>query len=167
MVPGSRLLQHASYEDKGLIMDLLQITGKAAMRLAGLHSQTIDDTYETLECFNAVQAQRGECVATVGAVGSLTYTGEYEVDGELQIGLNVDFAANDELEIIPYVNGVAYADNPLMIRGMGVAKPVAMFWISQMTFAPGDVITLMAKNAIAGALSINFTRTLFCMKIDG
>ena len=147
--------------------ELTQIQGKAAMRLDGLHSQTIGDVYETLECFNAIQAERGDCTAITGVVGSLTYNGTEAVDGELQIGLNVDFAANDELEVIPYVNGAIYADNPLVARGLGVNKPIPLFWISQMTFNPGDVITLMAKNAIAGDLPINFTRTLFCMKIDG
>ncbi len=147
--------------------ELTQIQGKAAMRLDGLHSQTIGDVYETLECFNSIMSERGDCTAIAGTVGSLTYNGTEAVDGELQIGLNVDFAANDELEIIPYVNGVTYADNPLMVRGGGVGKPVSMFWISQVVFNPGDVITLMAKNAVAGDLPINFTRTLFCMKVDG
>lgn len=149
------------------MVELTQIQGKASMRLDGVLTQTIGAVYETIECFNTIQAQRGDCTAIAGLVGSLTYGGNNIVQGEIQLGINADFVSNAALDIIAAVNGVVYDDNPLTIRGLGVGKSVSVFWISQTDFNPGDVLTIMAKNADIGDLTINFSRSLFAMKVDG
>lgn len=148
-------------------MELLQIQGKGALRLSGDLTQIIGDVYETMECFTDITTERGNVAVSAGAVGSLTYTGANPVDGEIHYGVNADFASNDELDIMPYINGVAYSDDPMIIRGLGVGKPVTMFWISQVHLEPSDVITLMARNAAGGDISVTFQRTVFTMKIDG
>ncbi len=148
-------------------MELLQIQGKGALRLSGDLTQVIGDTYETMECFTDITSERGDVAVTAGLVGSIEYTGATPVEGELHYGVNADFASNDELAIMPYVNGVEYSDDPMIIRGLGVGKPATMFWISQVDLNPNDVVTMMAKNNTSGDISVTFQRTVFTMKIDG
>ncbi len=148
-------------------MELLQIQGKGSLRLTGDLVQVIGDVYETMECFNTVSSERGDVAVEAGAIGSLTYNGTDIVQGEIHYGVNADFASNDEFAVMPYVNGAPYSDDAMYVRGLGTGRPVTLFWISQVTLNPGDVVTLMAKNNTSGDISVNFQRTVFTMKIDG
>ena len=146
---------------------LVGLPSKGSMRLEGDLVQVIGNTYETMECFNAVSSQRGEVLVTAGAVGSIQYTGtEIDREAELHYGINADFASNEEIEVIPYLNGVEYSDDPITLRGLGNGKPVSFFWISQVTLQPNDIITLMARSSITNDITLTFQRTVLAMKID-
>ena len=146
---------------------LVGLPSKGSMRLEGDLVQVIGNTYETMECFNAVSSQRGEVLVTAGAVGSIQYTGtEIDREAELHYGINADFASNEEIEVIPYLNGVEYSDDPITLRGLGNGKPVSFFWISQVTLQPNDIITLMARSSITNDITVTFQRTVLAMKID-
>jgi len=106
-------------------------------------------------------------IVTIGAVGSIQYTGTEVVEGELQYGLNADMAANEEMEIIPYVNGVEYSDDPQFLRGLGAGKPTSFFWISQIVINPGDVFTLMARSVNSPDVDVTFQRSSMALKVDG
>ena len=140
---------------------------KGSMRLDTTLVQTIGNVYETMECFTAVSSERGDVDVTVGTVGSIEYTGTAPAEGEIHYGFNAEFASNEEIEVIPYVNGIAYSSNPMVLRGLGAGKPVSFFWISQVTIQPNDVITLMARSSITNDLDITFDRSVFALKIDG
>ena len=140
---------------------------KGSMRLDTILVQTIGNVYETMECFTAVSSERGDVDVTVGIVGSIEYTGTAPAEGEIHYGFNAEFASNEEIEVIPYVNGIAYSSNPMVLRGLGTGKPVSFFWISQVTIQPNDVITLMARSSITNDLDITFDRSVFALKIDG
>ena len=148
-------------------MELLEIQGKGALRLTGDLTQTLTGTFETMECFNEVRAERGDIACTVGLIGSIEYTGLLPVAGELHYGINVEFAQNATFEVQSYVNGVPYSDESMHIRGLGSNKPVTLFWISQLDINPGDVVTLMARNEAGGDMDVLFHRTVFTLKIDG
>jgi len=143
------------------------LPAKGSMRLQGDLIQVIGNAYETMECFNAVSSERGDIDVTVGSVGSIQYTGLVAVEAEIQYGINADFASNEELEVIPYINGVPYSDDPVFMRGLGTNKPVSFFWISQVTLQPNDIITLMARSSITNDITVNFQRSVLAMKIDG
>ena len=154
--------------------DILALQGqiglpsKGSMRLEGDLVQVIGDTYETMECFNAVSSERGEVLVTARTVGSIQYTGtEIDREAELHYGINADFASNEEIEVVPYLNGVEYSDDPITLRGLGNGKPVSFFWISQVTLQPDDIITLMARSSITNDITVTFQRTVLAMKIDG
>ncbi len=139
---------------------------KGSMRLDAPMTQTIGNVYETMECFTAVSSERGDVDVTVGVVGSIQYTGLAAAEGEFHYGFNAEFASNEEIEVIPYVNGIAYSSNPMVLRGLGSGKPVSFFWISQVTIQPNDIITLMARSSITNDLDITFDRSVFALKID-
>ena len=137
--------------------ELLDILGKAAMRLSAPAVQTIDTAYQPL-LFDQVAVERGGLTAdpntnsiTVGSSGLYT------------VNMGIDAAFQGELQVVAFVNDAAYSTYPVHIQGRGNNRPVALFWQSTVTLAGGDVLTLQAKNFDTGSFDLNLFRMYLCV----
>ncbi len=135
---------------------------RGSMRLSVDATQVIEDAAApvVLGAFDTKVTQRGN-IAVNSAHKTITYTGAGLSSAILTIGLNVEFAATEELEVYLYVNDLAYSDTPLNIQGGGTGKPVELFWQSDIALSTGDVFDIRGRNADVGNFDILYKRSAF------
>ena len=145
-------------------MELFNILAKASMRLsAPLTQEFIEVEYRVVDAFDAIVLERGGLVATpANNTMTVNATARYK----LRVGLNFEARASEELQIVPYVNGVAYSSNPISIQATGVGKPVEAFWESDINLTAGDVVDIRGRNGDGGTVDIDFTRSTFALTKD-
>ena len=144
--------------------ELFEILGRAAMRLGSPTVQQFNDTtYEVITPFDTVTVERGGITAD-----HLTNEITVNQDGlyEVFFGIDADFDKGDQLDILIYVNGAAYSNNPAAVQGLGDGKPLSITWGSLVNLNAGDVIDMRCKNGASGNFDCNFRRLFFSVKAD-
>ena len=141
---------------------LAQVDPRGSLRLSTDTTQTITDSAipDLLECFDTiVTSQNGFIPKLTGNTATITNDSGYNSKAIVSVGLNVDFPANETLEVFLFVNGVVYSDVPLLVQGNGNGKPISMYWESEVVFADGDVLDIRGRNADTGTYDIKFLRS--------
>ena len=143
--------------------EFFDILGKAAMRLKTPAVQIVGDTdWVTVDC-DTIVVERGGLTANI-ADNKMTApkTGLYVI----RFGIDAEFAANDELDVVGFVNDVEYSLEPAAIQGAGMGKPVNMFWESTITLNAGDEVDVRMRNGDAGNIDPLIRRVYFSISED-
>ncbi len=152
-------------EALAILNTLAQVDPRGSLRLATEVTQTITDnaTPVLLNCFDTVVTEQNGFTVTDPVSGTATITNDTgsTVKALLAVGLNVDFPANETLELFIYIEGVQYSSLPLIIQGLGSDKPTSTYWESEVVLNDGATIDVRGRNADAGSYDITFLRTTF------
>lgn len=91
------------------------------------------------------------------------------VDGFYKVTylVNVIFSGTEVMQLTPYVNGVAYTDDPVSGAGEGAADPLSVGWQSWLDLNAGDVVDLRAANGAVGDLVADIRRGIFSLEWRG
>jgi len=144
---------------------------RASLRLSTIVSgfQITDDaTPVVMPCFDTVVIEQGGFDGFIdsGVSGSITNSTGFEIPALVAIGLNVDFPANETLEVYLYVDGVQYSTLPMIIQGNGNGKPVGLYWESEILLDIGAVLDIRGRNGDAGNYDIEFLRSTLRVDAD-
>lgn len=82
-------------------------------------------------------------------------------------GLNVIFPGTEVMQLMPYVNDVAYSTEPVSGVGEGSGDPIAVGWSSWLDLVAGAVVDLRAANGAAGDLVADIRRGTFSIEWKG
>ena len=144
---------------------LAQVDPRGSLRLAAETTQTITDSSipVLLGCFDTIVTTQnglepkleGDNKATIKNTTGST------IKAILSVGVNVDFPANETLEVFVYVNGVVYSDLPITVQGNGTDKPISAYWESEVILNADDVVDLRGRNADTGSYDITYLRSTF------
>ncbi len=152
-------------EALALLNILAQVDPRGSLRLAAEATQTITDNSipVLLGCFDTIVTSQNGLEPTLEGDNKATIknTTDSTIKAILSIGLNVDFPANETLELYAYVNGVAYSSLPLIVQGNGTDKPISAYWESEVILNADDVVDLRGRNADTGSYDITYLRSTF------
>ena len=136
---------------------------RASLRLAStVPSFTITDSVDpvVMPCFDTVVTEQGGFDGFTDANGgTITNTNTFGIKALVAIGLNVDFSANETLEVYLYVNSAQYSTLPMVIQGEGSGHPVGMYWESEIDLPAGAILDIRGRNGDAGNYDIAFLRS--------
>ena len=139
------------------------VLGKAAMRLATPAVQIVGDTvWVSVDCDTIVVARGGVTANTADNKITIPKTGLYIIN----FGIDAEFAANDELDVVGFVNNVEYSLQPAAMQGAGAGKPVNMFWQSTLPLNAGDEVDIRMRNGDAGNIDPLVRRVSFSVTED-
>lgn len=140
--------------------ELYEVLAKSAMRLAAPTTQTISDAGYTVLEFDEVTVQRGGMNADP-VTNSITVasTGLYSV----HVGVDGTFPGAEMLELMVFVDGVAYSPHPLILQGRANQKPVSIFWESTADLNDGASIDVRGRNGESGSFDLNLQRMYLCV----
>ena len=145
---------------------------RASVRLAtSVPAFTITDDLEPvlMPCFDTIVTEQAGFDAYIDPVdsgGNLTNSTGFSIKCLVAMGLNVDFPANETLEVYVYINGARYSDNPMVMQGEGSGHPVSVYWESEVELADGDTLDIRGRNGDTGSYDIAFLRSTFRMDAD-
>jgi len=143
--------------------EFFDILGKAAMRLATPATQIVGDTdWVTVDCDTIVVERGGLTASTVTNEITVPKTGLYV----FEFGIDAEFAANDELDLVAFVNDVQYSLEPAAMQGNGAGKPENMFWQSTVPLNAGDIIDIRMRNGDTGNVDPFIRRVSFSVIED-
>ena len=132
-------------------------TTKATIKAIGVDPVSLTVGEWVTIPFNTIRLQRGFISAIVspdpdvGHYISVGLNSYFEVRG----GINCEFAANEELLIQIFINGVISDLPPLQLQGEGVNKGISAFWSTTLEFGINDVVELkVSTNTTAFDLTI-------------
>lgn len=148
------------------VRDNIPTLDRGSLRLSTTSTQTITDDAEpvTLNCFNQAVTQQGALIPNQIS-NNITYIGDGASTAIVTLGINVEFAGNEELELYLYINETKYSDTPIKVRGAGVGVPTIEFWQSDISLSPNDVLTLRGRNGAVGSFVLTYLRTTFRVDI--
>ena len=144
--------------------ELFEILGRAAMRLSTEISQTIrSDEYQQIEGFDIVTVERGNFEAD-----HLNNQIICNQDGlcDVTIGIDAEFSQNVELDLVIFVDGQPYSNQPASIQGRGNSKPVSLAWTSLAELSAGNVLDIRVKSADTNNVPVLFRRLYFSVLSD-
>ncbi len=143
--------------------EFFDILGKAAMRLATPAVQLVGDTVWVVVDCDTIVVQRGGMTAST-ATNEITVpkTGLYAIS----FGIDAEFAANDQLDVVGFIDGVQYSLEPAAMQGNGAGKPESMFWQSTVTLNAGEAIDIRMRNGDVGNVDPLVRRVSFSITED-
>jgi len=164
---GSQIIHRINENTQALdILNILaQVDPRGSLRLAVQATQTITDNVDPvlLGCFDTIVTTQNGLEPKLEGDNKATIKNTTGSTAKviLSVGLNVDFPANETLEVFVYVNGVVYSDLPIIVQGLGSDKPISMYWESEIILNADDVVDLRGRNADAGSYDITYLRSTF------
>lgn len=121
-------------------------------------------TYTVVDVWNEVVRQGVNTTAstvtnsiTIGKAGLYEFT----------ISLNASFAAQEELAIYAYVNGVQDPSGFVAMQGQGDGKPVDMFWSPIVPLTEGLVVDIRGTNHDPGSVVVTHLNGQFRTRYVG
>ncbi len=150
--------------DEARIVELEMPDPRASLRLGTVvpaFTVTDDLTPVVMPCFDTVVTEQGgfDGLIVPDVSGSITNSNAFHIKALVAIGLNVDFSANETLEVYLYVDGLQYSGLPMVIQGEGSGHPVGMYWESEIDLPAGAVLDLRGRNGDPGSYDISFLRS--------
>ena len=138
--------------------EFYEILAKASMRLSAPFTQPISDAaYVPLE-YDQVTVERGGMTCDINNnLIRVASTGLYSI----KFGVDGNFPGQEMLELMAFVNGVAYSSYPVVLQGRPSQKPVSVFWESTAELTDGDDIDIRGRNAESGTFDLNLQRMYF------
>ena len=142
---------------------LAQVDPRGSLRLAAETTQTITDSAipDLLQCFDTIVTSQNGLTPILGLdnTASITNLTGQNIKAILSIGINVKFPSSETIEVFLYVNDKAYSDLPIVVQGMGTAKPISMYWESEIILNVGDIVDVRGRNADTGTYDITYVRS--------
>lgn len=125
--------------------------------------QVFDDTnWDPLDAMTEVKTQRGGItVNPIGGIITVVEAGSYEWG----VTMNVELPANEELDLIFFVNGVA-TGRTAKIQGGGAGKPVELTSLGTNDFPAGATLQARARNGDPGTVTVTFIKAYLQVKKD-